>query len=140
MIRPTIRLLETLSPVADLLLRCWVAWVFLKSGINKYQSMDTTVMLFQHEYAVPLLPPDLAAYIATAVELVFPVLLIIGLAGRFSAGVLFFFNIAAVISYPSLNEAGVQQHQLWGIMLLVPFLHGPGKLSIDHLFRKRAGY
>ncbi len=139
MIRSLIRLLEILAPVADLLLRCWVAWVFLKSGINKYESMDTTLLLFQHEYSVPVLPPDIAAYVATAVELVFPVLLAIGLAGRFSAGVLFFFNIAAVISYPGLNPAGLQQHLLWGIMLLVPFLHGPGKLSIDHVFRLRAG-
>jgi putative oxidoreductase len=137
MIRATIRMLEQLAPVADVALRSWVAYVFLKSGVNKFQSMDTTVMLFQYEYAVPLLTPDVAAYLATGIELIFPVLLIVGLAGRFSAGVLFVFNIIAVISYPTLNEAGQQQHLMWGIMLLVPLLHGPGKLSIDHLIRKR---
>ena len=137
MIRPTIRLLDFLSPVADLALRLWVAHVFWKSGLNKFQSMDTTKLLFEHEYKVPFIPAETAAYLATGVELIFPALLAIGLAGRFSAGVLFFFNIIAVISYPTLNEAGTIQHILWGIMLLVPFLHGPGKLSIDHFIRQR---
>ncbi len=137
MIRSVIRFADTLSPLADLAIRCWVAWVFFKSGLNKFQSPDITTMLFENEYQVPLLAPALAATLATAVELVFPVLLAIGLAGRFSAGVLFVFNIIAVISYPSLNPAGVQQHVLWGILLAVPLLHGPGKLSIDHLVRRR---
>ena len=57
--------------------------------------------------------------------------------GRFSAIVLFLFNIMAVISYPDLNPAGLVQHQMWGIMLLVPLLQGPGKLSIDHLIARK---
>jgi putative oxidoreductase len=137
MIRPMIRLLDFLSPIADLILRLWVANIFWKSGINKYQSMDTTKMLFEHEYKVPYLEPEMAAYIATGAELIFPALLAIGLAGRFSAGALFVFNIVAVISYPSLNVAGQMDHLLWGILLLIPFLHGPGKISIDHFFRRR---
>ena len=135
--RPIIRLLDFLSPIADLLMRLWVANVFWKSGLNKFQSMDTTVLLFEHEYSVPFLEPLLAAQLATGVELIFPVLLAIGLMGRFSAGVLFFFNIIAVISYPSLNAAGIQDHIIWGLMLLIPFLHGPGKISIDHFFGQR---
>lgn len=137
MIRAAIRYLESASPIADLALRLWVANVFFKSGVNKIQSMDTTLMLFQYEYAVPLLPYDVAAYLATGVELVFPVLLAIGLAGRVSAAVLFVFNIAAVVSYPTLNAAGQLQHLMWGIMLLFPLLHGPGKISIDHLVRSK---
>jgi putative oxidoreductase len=74
----------------------------------------------------------MAAYLGTFTELVFPVFLALGLAGRFSAAVLFFFNIIAVISYPALNEAGLEQHLVWGIMLLVTLLHGPGKLSLDY--------
>lgn len=137
MIRPTLKFLEFIAPVSDLALRLWVANVFFKSGVNKFQSPDVTLMLFQHEYAVPILSPALAANLATWVELIVPVLLAIGLAGRLSATVLFVFNIVAVISYPTLNEAGQMQHVLWGIMLLVPMLHGPGKLSIDHFVRKR---
>ena len=129
---PAVRGLDFLAPLADLGLRVWVGIVFLKSGLAKIQSMESTIMLFENEYQVPLLSPEIAAYLGTFTELVFPVLLIIGLGGRFSALVLFLFNIVAVISYPTLNPGGVEQHQIWGLMLLVTLLHGPGKLSLDH--------
>lgn len=135
--RPVIRGLETLAPLLDLGIRLWVANVFWKSGLTKIQSWESTVALFTYEYQVPLLSPSLAAALGTAVELVFPVLLVLGLAGRLSAGVLFVFNIVAVISYPDLNEIGLKDHTYWGILLLVPLLHGPGRLSVDHLLRKR---
>jgi putative oxidoreductase len=51
--------------------------------------------------------------------------------------VLFVFNIMAVISYPALNEVGLKDHVYWGILLLVPLLHGPGKISIDYFIRRR---
>jgi putative oxidoreductase len=135
--RPVVRGLETLTPLLDLGIRLWVANVFWKSGLTKIQSWESTVALFTYEYQVPLLSPALAAALGTAVELVFPVLLALGLAGRLSAGVLFAFNIVAVISYPDLNEIGLKDHVYWGILLLVPLLHGPGRLSVDHLLRKR---
>jgi putative oxidoreductase len=134
---PAVRGLEFLAPLADLGLRLWVANVFFKSGLTKIASLDSTVMLFTHEYQVPLLSPAAAAYLGTFTELVFPVLLAVGLGGRLAAGVLFVFNIIAVISYPELNAAGLEQHQVWGLMLLVTLLHGPGKLSVDHWLRSR---
>ncbi|MGR9086504.1 MAG: DoxX family protein [Gammaproteobacteria bacterium] len=121
-----------MSPVGDLLLRCWVGYAFFVSGLTKIQTWDSTLYLFENEYAVPLLPPAVAAYLGTAVELGFPVLLSIGLMGRFAAFALFLFNIVAVLSYPDLGAAGLEQHRVWGIMLLVSLLHGPGKLSLDH--------
>ena len=96
-----------------------------------------TIDLFANEFHVPLLPPEAAAVLGTGVTLIFPVLLAFGLAGRFSAFVLFIFNITAVISYPGLNEVGLKDHIYWGIMLLIPLLHGPGKISIDHFIRRR---
>jgi putative oxidoreductase len=132
--------LSFLAPIGDLAIRLWVANVFWKSGLTKFQSWESTLLLFNYEYEVPLLPPEVAAYLGTTIELLFPVLLALGLAGRFSAGVLFLFNIMAVMSYPGLNEAGFIQHQAWGIMLLIPLLHGPGKLSIDHWLGKRVFY
>lgn len=84
-------ILLKLTPVADLLLKLWVANVFFKSGLTKIESFGTTLMLFSDEYSVPLLSPVLAAYLGTAIELIFPVLLVIGLAGRFSAVTLFIF-------------------------------------------------
>ncbi len=129
--------LDFLSPVGDLLLRFWVANAFWVSGLTKVRSWDSTLYLFQEEYSVPLLPPEIAAYLGTGVELAFPVLLALGLLGRFAAGVLFVFNIVAVISYPDLGAAGLDQHKVWGIMLLASLLHGPGKLSLDHWIGKR---
>jgi putative oxidoreductase len=129
--------LDWLSPLADLAVRLWVATVFFKSGLVKIQSWDSTLALFTYEYSVPFLPPELAAYLGAFTELFFPVLLALGLASRFSAAVLFGFNVVAVISYPALNAAGIEQHQIWGLMLLVTLLHGPGKLSVDHVLGKR---
>ena len=134
-----IRGLNALAPVGDLVIRLWVANVFWKSGLSKIQSVETTLQLFRYEYSVPLLPPELAAYLSMFTELTFSVLLAVGLAGRLSAAALFFVNIVAVISYPALEEAGLIQHQLWGLLLLVPLLHGPGKLSLDHLISRRYG-
>lgn len=124
--------LDVLAPLADLGLRLWVANVFFKSGLTKIANMDSTVLLFTHEYQVPLLSPEIAAYLGTFTELVFPVLLAIGLGGRLAAAVLFLFNIVAVVSYPDLGPAGIEQHQVWGLMLAITLLHGPGRLSVDH--------
>jgi putative oxidoreductase len=134
---PVVRILEWLQPVFVLAVRLYVASVFFKSGLTKIASMDTTILLFTHEYQVPLLSPTLAAYLGTAAELILPVMLALGLGGRFAAAALFAFNIMAVISYPDLNEVGVMQHQYWGVLLLIPLLFGPGKLSIDWIIRRR---
>jgi putative oxidoreductase len=134
---PLLRGLDSLAPLADLGLRLWVANVFFKSGLTKLASFDTTVQLFTYEYQVPLLSPEIAACLGTFAELFFPVLLVLGLGGRLAAAMLFAFNIVATISYPELNPAGLEQHQVWGLMLLVTLLHGPGKLSVDHWLRRR---
>lgn len=136
-VSPIIRGLDFLSPGIDLLIRLWVANVFWKSGLTKIASWDSTLALFTYEYRVPLIPPELAAFLGTAVELSMPVLLVLGLGTRLGAGILFVFNIMAVISYPDLNEIGIKDHQYWGLLLLVPLLHGPGRLSIDHLLRRK---
>ena len=137
--------LQYLRPLADLSLRLWVADAFFRSGLVKIANMDSTLYLFENEYHVPLLPPDFAAYLGTGVELVVPVLLVFGLFGRLSAGFLFVYNIIAVISYPDLWPngfwtdlfgKGFMDHKAWGIMLLVTFVAGPGKLSVDYLLGK----
>lgn len=135
--RPVIALLESLQPLLQLGLRLWVANVFWQSGLTKITSWDTTVALFTDEYHVPLLSPEVAAFLGTGVELIFPTLLALGLGGRLAALVLFGFNIIAVISYPDLNEVGVKDHLYWGMLLLIPLLYGPGKISFDHLLRRR---
>ena len=128
--------LDFLAPVGDLLLRLWVAEVFFKSALTKIASFDTTLALFADEFQVPLLSPVVAAWLGTGVELVFPILLALGLAGRYSACVLFLFNIVAAISYPDMSDAGLRDHQVWGLMLLVLTLRGPGSLSMDGLLMR----
>ena len=132
--------LDRASPVADLAIRLWVAHVFFQAGLTKVQSMYSTVGLFTYVYHVPLLPPEVAAYLGTAIELSLPVLLALGLAGRVSAGILFVYNIIAVVSYPGLSADGIELHVMWGIMLLATFLHGPGALSLDSLLGRLYGW
>ena len=124
--------IDFLSPLLDLALRIWVAKVFFMSGLTKIQSWDTTIMLFQYEYNVPILSPILAAYMGTAAELTLPVLLLAGFLSRPTALALFVFNIVAAISYADISPAGINQHVMWGVMLAVTFFHGAGKISIDH--------
>ncbi|MDE0310172.1 MAG: DoxX family protein [Acidiferrobacterales bacterium] len=130
-------LLDCAAPIGDLILRIWVANVFWKSGLTKISNIDSTMYLFEYEYAVPIIPFELAAYLAIAAELVLPLMLVFGFAARAAAGALFVFNIIAVVSYSALNAVGIAQHQVWGIMLLVLLLRGPGQISIDYFIRKR---
>ncbi len=131
--------LDWLNPAVSLLFRLWIANIFWKAGMTKIASWDSTLYLFTYEYQVPLLSPELAAYLGTGVELLMPVLLALGLTTRFSALVLFVFNIIAVVAYPSLNEIGIKDHQYWGLMLLVPLFYGPGAMSLDTLIRRFLG-
>lgn len=124
------------APVGDLLIRLWVARVFWQAGQVKIASMASTVYLFQNMYHVPFIPPVPAAYLATGIELAFPVLLAFGIVTRFSAGFLFIYNIIAVVSYPALWSSGFADHKVWGLMLLITMLHGPGTLSVDAAVRR----
>lgn len=120
-----------LTPLFDLAIRLHVAEVFFRSGLTKIEDWSVTLALFENEYRVPLLAPPLAAVMGTAGELLLPVLLAFGLAGRFGAAGLFVVNLVAVLSYPDLSELGRQDHVLWGALLLVTMLHGPGRWSLD---------
>jgi putative oxidoreductase len=119
------------------LFRLYMAKIFFLAGLTKIKSWDTTLMLFEYEYEVPVIPFDIAAYLSTFAELFFPVLLVLGLAGRFSAGALFVLNIVAAISYPDISPGGVNDHYFWGTMLGILVFYGPGKLSIDAWIQKR---
>lgn len=134
---PFIKGMNFLSPALDLLIRVWVANIFWKSGLTKITGWDSTVFLFTYEFSVPLLSPEVAAVLATVIELSFPVFLVLGLGTRFAALSLFLFNMMAVISYPGLSDAGLKDHTYWGLLLLVTLLHGPGKISLDHFICKK---
>ncbi|HUV98619.1 MAG TPA: DoxX family protein [Gallionella sp.] len=129
---------EYLAPLMDLGLRLYVADVFFKSGWTKILTWDSTLYLFSDVYSVPLLPPEVAAYLATAGELGLSVLLVLGLFGRFAAAGLFILNMVAAYSYYSgLSEAGLFQHFAWGTMLAVLLILSRGRWSIDAWLENR---
>jgi putative oxidoreductase len=131
-----VKILPAATALVDLVVRLWVAAVFFKSGLVKIQSWDTTILLFTNEYHVPLLSPYVAAVLGTAAELTLPVFLAIGPGTRLAAAALFVFNIVAVISYPELEGAGLDQHYVWGFLLAVTIVHGPGLASLDRLLNR----
>ena len=117
-------------------LRLAVATVFWNSAMTKLANWGTAVALFADEYKVPLLPPELAAYIAVTIELAAPVLLVLGLGTRPAALVLL--GMTAVIEIFVYPEAW-PTHIQWAAMLLVLLCRGAGKWSFDHLIRRRLG-
>ena len=134
-----------------LLARFSIAAVFWNSGQTKVEGLalnivngefmigwprlsDSALALFQEEYKLPLLPPELAAPMAAVAEHVFPLLILIGLATRFSA--LALLSMTAVIQllvYPGAYAT----HGTWAAVLLYLMVHGPGRLSIDHWLATR---
>ena len=112
--------------------RLSMAGVFLMSGRTKVDGWltvsDTAVSLFEDEYKLPLLPPDLAAHLAAYAEHLFPLLLVLGLATRLSAAALLAMTLVIqVFVYPSAWAT----HLGWATLLLYLVGRGPGALSLD---------
>ncbi len=126
-----------------LAIRFYVGWQFFKAGLTKIGNWDSTLFLFRDEYSVPLLSPEVAAVAGTLGELVFPLLLFVGLLSRPAALALFVVNLVAVISYPALFQfqcpAAINDHFTWGALLLVLLAFGPGRFSLDALIGRRLG-
>lgn len=122
---------ERLQPAAQLAARLYVGAVFFRSGLTKLRDWDTTLALFGDEYKVPLLDPAAAAVLGTGAELVLPVLLMLGLVGRFAALGLSVVNVVAVISLADIAEAALQAHVFWGSLLAGLVLWGPGRWALD---------
>jgi putative oxidoreductase len=111
-------------------MRLAVGATFFKSGMNKVQSFDTAIELFRDEYRLPLLPPDIAAYMGTCVELSAPVLLVLGLFARLGAVALLFMTLVIeFLVYP----ANWPEHLMWASILGYVLARGPGALSIDRI-------
>lgn len=120
-------LIDWLQSFALLAARLWMAKVFFTSGQTKIASWDSTIFLFTQEYKVPLLPPDIAAYMATAGELCLPVLLVLGVLTPLGALGLFCMTLVIeLFVYP-----GTTEHYYWLLLLGLLATHGGGKLSVD---------
>lgn len=117
-------------------LRLAVATVFWNSGTTKLANWDATLQLFEDEYKVPLLPPDIAAHIGASIELSTPVLLVLGFLTRPAALVLLgMTTIIEVFVYPQAWPTHIQ----WAAMLLVLLCRGAGTFSVDHWLWRRFG-
>ncbi|MHB1897530.1 MAG: DoxX family protein [Metallibacterium sp.] len=126
------RILEWLQAPALLAARAYVAWVFFLSGLQSLRDWPATLWLYQNCFHVALLPPVVAAVIGTAGEVLLPPLLALGLFGRFGALGLFVVNAVALLSYlHALQPAAIMFHFIWGILLLLVALWGPGAWSVD---------
>ena len=131
------RLSSIPDSVISIVARIGAAGVFFRSGqtkVNGFEITDSTYYLFREEYALPIIPPEIAAHLAVFTEHAFPVLLIIGLATRFSA--LALLGMTAVIQifvYPG----SWPDHAIWAAALLFIAARGPGFASLDHLLFSR---
>jgi putative oxidoreductase len=115
-------------------LRLAVATVFWNSAQSHLANWDTTLYMFETDYALPFLPPVPAAYLAVAIELSTPPLLVLGLLTRPAAAVLLgMTGVIEVFVYPEAWPTHIQ----WAAMLFVLLARGPGRLSIDWLVRRR---
>ncbi|CAM5368425.1 hypothetical protein ECAE60S_01454 [Eoetvoesiella caeni] len=128
-----------------------IAAVFWKSGQTKIQGIaidlvngefqigwprlsDSAIDLFRDEYRLPLIPPELAAPMAAFAEHLFPILILLGLATRFSAVALFIMTLTIqIFVYPDAYPT----HGIWAAVLLYLIAKGPGKISIDHWIARR---
>ncbi|MDH4566945.1 DoxX family protein [Pseudomonas sp. BN414] len=128
-----------------------IAAVFWKSGQTKVEGLAidlvdgtfqlgiphlsaSAIPLFADEYKLPFLSPELAAHLAAFAEHFFPLLILFGLATRFSA--LALLGMTLVIQtfvYPDAYPT----HGVWAACLLLLVTQGPGVLSIDHLIARR---
>ena len=131
--RVPLELLRLAAPFA-------VAVVFFRSGLTKIASWDSTIALFRNEYALPLIPPDIAAPLAAANELGMSTLLASGLFTRVATlpllGMVF---VIQTLVYPE----NWPEHLTWATLLLLILARGPGIVSLDALlshglFRRQA--
>jgi putative oxidoreductase len=116
------------ASVIQLLFRLAIAGVFLRAGLTKLGGWELTVQLFADEYRVPLLPPELAATLATATEIGCSLLLVAGLATRVAT--LPLLGMIAVIQTFVYPGAYVE-HVTWASILLFLLTRGGGALSAD---------
>ena len=116
--------------IHQLLFRLAIAGVFLRAGLNKVASWESTVALFRDEYRVPALPPEAAALMASTVEIGCSTLLLLGLCSRLATlPMLGMLMTIQLFVYPSAWP----EHLVWGSILLFLLTRGAGALSLDRV-------
>tara|TARA_Y100000590_G_C15611050_1_gene973851 strand:- start:221 stop:604 length:384 start_codon:yes stop_codon:yes gene_type:complete len=117
--------------------RILLSALFLIEGIGK-TSIQEDVIIYMENYGVPgmlFLP-------ATIIEILFPLLLILGYKTKWVASILALFTFAVAIIFHTDFSEGIQMVMFLkdiaiagGFMIIVA--HGPGKISLDHYFKSK---
>jgi len=132
--------------LTQLVLRIGLAIPFWRSGINKWdgflQLNDVAALLFTSEFKLHLpggpysFPaPEIMAFLVACTEILFPILLVLGLATRLAAFALLLMTLVVELTVPD----GWPVHVTWAAMALGIMAWGPGRLSLDQWFERRNG-
>jgi putative oxidoreductase len=139
-VRRAIALMEAIPhDLIALVGRIAIGTVFWRSAMTKIDGFSlkaSTFYLFENDYRLPLLPPEVAAYLATATELTMPLLLWSGLLTRFAATILLCMTLVIeIFVYPNAFDT----HGVWAVTLLYLMKYGAGRFSLDHLGNEIVG-
>jgi len=130
--------LNKLGSFVNLLIRVMLFQFFFFSGYDKLQSWDTTLKLFENEYAISFLSPQMAAVMGTGAEIIFACLILMGLLTRISAWGLFLLNLFVMVYaqhlHTEMGQVDMFVHYFWAIFCMVILCYGPGMISLDALF------
>jgi putative oxidoreductase len=132
--------------LTQFVLRIGLATPFWRSGINKWdgflQLNDVAILLFSTEFKLHLpggpysFPaPEATAFLVGCTEILFPILLVLGLATRLAASALLVMTLVVELTLPD----GWPVHVTWAAMALGIMAWGPGRLSLDYWFKRRKG-
>ena len=113
-----------------------VFWQSARTKVDGFTITDTTFLLFREDYALPLIPPEIAAYLATTAEHLFAILLVLGLATRLSATALLAMTLVIqIFVYPLAWPT----HLVWATCFMYLIGRGAGRLSLDALIARQFG-
>lgn len=129
------------TDLVQLALRGGLAGIFWSSARTKVDGLlsisEDTYFLFEEEYRLPLLDPEVAAQIATYAEHLLPLMLVVGIGSRFAALGLFVMTLTIqLLVYP---DAFLSTHFGWFALALAIIARGPGRVSLDHLIGTKLG-
>ncbi|WP_144140427.1 DoxX family protein [Paraburkholderia sp. BCC1884] len=141
-IRLVLDRLESVARIAaPPLLRVALALPFFRSGLTRWDGFLSlsggTLYLFENQFKLHLFgklvgfpAPDIVAFAVGVAEITLPVLLVIGLASRFSALALLLMTGVIQLVFP---DGWANFHLYWASLAVAILAWGPGALSLDHL-------
>lgn len=129
------RIPHSLIALAARLGTAGVFWQSARTKVDGFTINDTAFLLFREEYRIPIVPPEIAAVMATTAEHLFSVLLVLGLATRLSAAALLGMTLVIeIFVYPLAWPT----HLVWATCFLYLIGRGAGAWSLDALIARQA--